>query len=160
MKIIDYENKYKSEIDRLQKMQWGEGSDSDEIINNLDNYKIKLVESGGKICGACIWHLTENQNCYLDFIVLMPKCQHLGLGKKLMQMVIDYAKQNGCEYVECEAIDACGKMNAKNLLDSTGFVESEVVKNYWGNKYPDFDCKECGHKPCICTMHKYIKKIF
>lgn len=156
MKIINFNKKYKEDLDKIQIEQWGEGSDSDDIFNNLNSYQIKLVKDNDSICGACVWHIKDENVCYIDFIIFKPEYQHIGLGRELMQIVVDYAKQNNCLKIECEVINACGKMNAKNLVETFGFIEKKVVKNYWGRLYPDFDCRECGHKPCVCTMHKYV----
>jgi len=47
VKIIDYQKRYKNDVYALQAEQWGDGSDSDEIFENLEQYKIKLVENDG-----------------------------------------------------------------------------------------------------------------
>ena len=43
MEIINYKNEYKNDLDNLQKSVWGEGSDTDDIFNNIDEYIIRLV---------------------------------------------------------------------------------------------------------------------
>lgn len=159
MKIINYKSKYKDDIKRLESQQWGEGSDSDEILNDLDKYKIKLAKDNNSIIGVMVWHITETNSCFLDFIIIDPEYQRKGLGTALMNILIDYAKNNNCIKIECEAIDVKGHINAKKLLKNSGFVELYEIKNYWGEKCPDFDCKECGCKPCICSMHKYEKEL-
>ena len=73
-----------------------------------------------------------------------------------MKILVDYAQNQKCKLIECEAIDVNGHINSKKLLENFGFVEQYEIKNCWGGRFSDFDCKECGHKPCVCSMHKYI----
>jgi ribosomal protein S18 acetylase RimI-like enzyme len=152
--FVGYEDKYKEDLYQLQIDQWGEGSDTDDLFENLDNRYIKLAIKDGKLIGACVSTI-ENKNCHLDFVIIKPKFQKLGLGTQLLKDTIKYAKDNACEKIVAEAIDVCGKINSLKLLENFGFKKIKSFKNYWGNMTPDFDCRECGHKPCICTMHLY-----
>ena len=115
MQIINYEPKYKDEINKLQADQWGDGSDSDEIIENLDKYQIKLVIEDERVVGAIVWHLSDAETCYIDFIVLKPAFQHIGIGSKLMNLMIEYAVEKGCLKIECEVIDVNGKILLRSL---------------------------------------------
>ncbi len=47
MNFIDYEPRYKDAIFELEAKQWGAGSDSDDIMQNLEKYNIKLIENNG-----------------------------------------------------------------------------------------------------------------
>ena len=157
--IIDYSNEYFQQLYELQIQQWGEGSDSDEIFSHIDNYLIKLVLSKDLLVGCSICHIIDKKTLYLDMIVISPEFQNKGIGTKLLTNVIDYAKTNGFCSIECSAIEANGHTNSKKLLENFGFECIDSVDNYWGKLCPDFFCKECGQKPCVCTMHKYIKKL-
>ena len=157
MKIIDYEQKYKYEIMKLQANQWGDGSDSDDIFNNINDYSIKLAVEENKVIGTLIFHEKNKYTLYLDMIVISPNFQKLGIGTLFMQYAIDYAKSHNFKQIESEAIEANGHINSKKLLDKFGFVETRSIKNYWGILTPNFNCKECGHMPCTCTMHEYYK---
>lgn len=158
MEISNFKPEFKNQLVNLQRSQWGEGSDTDEVTNNLDRYEIKIIIDNNQLFGAAVWHI-NNAVCFIDFIILKTEIQHIGWGRKLMNEVIKSSIDNNCKIIEGEAIDVCGKIYSKNLLESTGFVEQYEIKNYWGNRYPDFDCKECKHRPCICSMHKYAKYI-
>ena len=145
LKYVDYSNKYYKQLFNLQVGQWGEGSDSDEIFENIDKYSIKLV--------------LDKTTLYLDMIVLDSKYQNKGIGTKLMKDFVEFAKQNNYKKLECSAVEANGHTNSKKLLENFGFDCVESVEGYWGKLCPDFYCTECGQKPCICNMHKYIKKL-
>ena len=120
------------------------------MFDDLDKYKIKIIKENNLLLGSVVWHLIDKTICYIDFIILKKQIQHQGYCRKLLNFVVEFAKNNNCNTIECEAIDVFGKINSKNLLESSGFVEQYEIKNYWGDLYPDFDCKECGHK-CINT---------
>ena len=156
MEIIDYDKKYKDAIDEIQKAQWGEGSDTDELLDNLENYFIKIAIENEELIGVIAAHL-ENEMCFIDFILIKPKWQKHGIGTKLMTYVIDFAKENNCKSIDCEAINVYGKINSKKLLENFGFVQMREHKNYWGKKCPDFYCTECNSKPCVCSMDEYKK---
>ncbi|MBO4412664.1 MAG: GNAT family N-acetyltransferase [Clostridia bacterium] len=158
IKFIDYDVKYKDKLMELETNQWGEGSDSDEIIENIENYFVKLaVNSANELAGTLICHKKNEDTLYLDMVVLSPKFQKMGLGTEFIKILIDYAKKLNCRQIETEAIEANGHTNSKKLLENFGFVETRFVKNYWGELCPEFHCKECGHNPCTCTMHEYFK---
>ena len=156
MEIIDYNDKYYSEVFKLQEGVWGEGSDTDEIFYNLDNYKIKLTTLGEVLCGVVVFHKTQ-KSIFIDFIIIKPEFQKMGIGSLFMEYVESYAKANHYEKIECQAIDVNGVTNAKRLLEKFGFRRTYSRKNYWGKKLPNFYCKQCNSRPCTCTMHKYEK---
>ena len=159
MLIINYIPEYRGELIELQRQQWGDGSDTDDLLENTQHLQIKLLVEDQKLYGAIVWHIEYGSVCYLDFIILRPEVQHQGWGNKLLKICLDWAKRNLLEKVECAAIEAKGIVNAKNLLEANGFVCTESIENYWGDRHPDFNCLECGQCPCVCTMHRYEKSI-
>ncbi len=159
LKYVDYTTQYYDELFALQNAQWGEGSDSDEIFENIEKYIIKLALCDNQVVGCLICH-EEKEYFYIDMIVISPDFQKMKIGSTFMDIAIDIAKAKKYNKVECCAIEANGHTNSQKLLENFGFVKTQTIPNYWGNLCPDFDCKECGHKPCICTMHHYIKNIW
>ncbi len=157
MEIIDFLPKYQDEINKLQQDQWGEGTDTDDIVNNIENYFVKLVVDDGKLIGVIVWHYENKDICFLDLIIIKPEFQRKGLGTKLFKILIEDALAKDKQTIECEVIEAKGKINAKKLLENFGFVKQYSEKGYWGKTLPNFSCRECGCKPCTCTMHKYKK---
>ena len=159
IKYIDYDESYHDDLSALQTNQWGANSDSDEVIENIKDYIVKLAVDDNKLIGTLIFHKKNEKCLYLDMIVIKPDYQKMGIGTTFMQYAIDYAKNNHFKMIESEAIEANGHTNSKKLLENFGFVLTRSVKNFWGELCPDFECKECGNKPCTCTMHEYIKTI-
>lgn len=159
MKIIPYNETFHDALYDLQVAQWGDGSDTDDIFNNIDNYQIRLLVEEDRLFGACVWHMEDPLTCYIDFILLVPEIQHQGWGRKMLNEALSWAQTFLIPRVKCSAIDVCGTINSQRLLESSGFVRTETIPNYWGNLYPDFHCTECGQTPCICTMHSYLKTL-
>ena len=158
LEYVDYQKKYYDQLYTLQVKQWGEGSDSDEIFENIDDYIIKLVLCDNQVVGCLICH-EEKEYFYIDMIVISPDFQKMKIGSTFMGIALELAKAKKYHRVECCAIEAKGHTNSQRLLENFGFVKTESIPNYWGNLYPDFCCKECGNTPCTCTMHHYIKEI-
>ena len=46
-----------------------------------------------------------------------------------------------------------------NLMKKYDFKELIKIKEYWGYRYPEAWCKECGCKPCKCTNVIFVKEI-
>ncbi|MCI8555517.1 MAG: GNAT family N-acetyltransferase [Clostridia bacterium] len=157
MQIVNYKEKYKNDLDYLQIEQWGEGANIEDVGNNLDKYNARIAEEDDKLIGALVWHKEDEKTCFIDYIILRPNYQKKGYGTDLLSDLLSSLNKEQFDKVECEAIDVLGHCNAKKLLESFGFEEQYSVASYWGEKYPDYYCKDCGSKPCRCTMHKYIK---
>ncbi len=51
-----------------------------------------------------------------------------------MKILVDYAQNQKCKLIECEAIDVNGHINSKKLLENFGFVEQYEIKNCWGGE--------------------------
>ena len=154
-----YSSKYYKELYDLQVAQWGEGSDSNEIFEKLEDYIIELAICDKQLAGSSICHKQSNGTLYLDMIVIKPNFQKMGIGTKFLNNIIEYAKNNKYKKIECAAIEANGHTNSQKLIENFGFIRTQTIKNYWGDLYPNFECKECGHTPCICTMHHYEKML-
>ncbi|MBQ8424964.1 MAG: GNAT family N-acetyltransferase [Clostridia bacterium] len=183
MKIINYEENFFNEINTLQQSQWGEGSDTDEIFNNIENYYIKISIEENELIGVAIYHLEINNkiipknefeiiksnfnktknlksnelSCFIDFIIIKDKFQGQGIGSAFLEYIINFSKENKCNFIECEAIEVYGIINSKKLLQKFNFEFQDVFENYWGKKCPNFYCKQCNKKPCVCSMNKYKK---
>lgn len=158
LKITKFRKRWTKQLNKLQQEQWGEDSDSDDICTHTDDYKIRVIVKHNRIRGAMVWHI-EDDVCFIDFIILKPEVQHAGYGNRFMKYLIQWCERHNYHTIQCDAIDVCGKINALNLLNKYNFSELYKIDNYWGNLFPNFNCKECGHKPCICTLHRFEKKI-
>ena len=157
MEIIEYKEKYFKDLDDLQKSVWGEGSDTDEIFENIENYKIMLAIENEELIGASVSHEQNKSTYFADFIIIKPNSQCKGIGSKLMEKIIEFAKSQNYKEIICEAIGVYGKINSQKMLENFGFEVTGFYENYWGKKCPDFFCTQCGKKPCECSMMGYRK---
>lgn len=156
--LSNYENKYKQVLDELQKEVWGEGSDTDDIISTLNDRYVRLAFIDNEVVGASVSEVALS-SCHIDFIIIKPGFQKMGIGSLLMKDIVEYCSNSNIKLIECEAIDVFGKVNAEKLLNKYEFVCTYSKDNYWGELYPDFYCKQCNSKPCVCTMKKYVKEL-
>ena len=161
MKIIDYKDEYNSDLDELQKSVWGDGSDTDEIFDKISDYRVRLVvlteNNEQKLIGASVSHEIDNEKYFIDFIIIKEGYQYKGIGSILMQDIITFAIEKSYKEISCEAIGVYGKVNSEKLLKNFKFEKQGYYENYWGKKCPDFFCKQCGKKPCECSMTAYTK---
>ena len=75
-----------------------------KIWNNIEKYNIKyfIAKDNEKIIGSCyiciIPNLTFNGKSigYIENVITDENYRRKGIGKKLMGMAIDYAKENNC----------------------------------------------------------------
>jgi GNAT superfamily N-acetyltransferase len=156
--FIDYNNRYKKIIDDLQKDVWGEGSDTDEIIESLENRYVKIALINDEVAGVSVCSIND-KCCHIDFIIVKNEFQKKGVGSSFMEDIINYCYRNNLKLIECEAINVLGKINSLKLLEKYNFVCTYSKSKYWGELCPDFYCKQCNSKPCVCEMKKYIKQL-
>lgn len=155
--IVDYKPEYLSQIETIHKNQWGNVENDYEIASQNDNF-IKVAIYNNKVVGEGSGRIIGD-SFHITSIVIAPEFQYQGIGTKFMTAILDHAKKTNCKIVWCEAIEAKGKTNSKKLLEKFGFNELYKIKGYWGSLDPNYVYTECGHTPCQCIMHFYIKEI-
>lgn len=62
-------------------------------------------------------------------IAVLPERRRQGLGRKLMEKMLDCARENGCEAMLLEVRES--NQNARNLYESYGFSVEGIRKNYY-----------------------------
>lgn len=136
IKIITYQPKYKSDFVRLNE-EWIttyfklEESDI-YTLNNVESY---IIDKGGQVflaidqdervlgCCALIIH-PENNNSELAKMAVSPQAQGLGVGRKLGEALIGYAKENDIKHIFLEGNT---RMEASiALYYKLGFEKKEI----------------------------------
>ena len=154
--LIDYEEKYADTINKIEEQQWGGSGD---IRYGITKHTcIKLAKINEDIAGVG-YGKRIGDAFYIQVIVIKPEYQHIHIGSMFMDYFIDYAKSHELSNIVCEGVLTNNKMNAENLLKKYNFKEVIRVKEYWGYRYPESYCKECGCKPCKCTGVIFVKNI-
>lgn len=156
--LIDYEEKYADIINEIEEEQWGKWCTGD-IRNEMGIHtNIKLAKVDKEIAGIAYSKRVEDA-FYIQVIVIKPKYQHNHIGSMFMDYFINYAKELKLAHIVCEGVLVNNKMNIENIMKKYDFKEVIRIKEYWGYRFPDDWCKECGCKPCKCTNVIFVKEI-
>lgn len=124
---------------------------TDELTDHLFEYYQEprrvyyVVEQAGKLIGGSgigpIENLDKNY-CELQKMYLLPENRGKGIGKELMGLCLDFAKQAGYELVYLETFDSM--TDAQNLYKKSGF------------DYIDHALGDTGHFSCNVKMTKVL----
>ena len=156
--LIDYQEKYADKVNEIEEGQWGRwctGDIRDEISAHTH---IKLAQVNDEIVGVG-YGKRIGDAFYIQVIVIIPKYQHQHIGSVFMDYFISYARNMKLANIVCEGVLVNNNMNILNIMRKYGFKELIRIKEYWGYKYPDDWCKECGFKPCKCTNVIFVKEL-
>ncbi len=156
--LIDYEEKYADIIYEIEEQQWGSWC-SDDIRDEITEHThIKLAKKGTEIVGVG-YGKRVGDAFYIQVIVIKPQYQHIHIGSMFMDYFIDYSKALHLSNIVCEGVLVNNRMNIENIMKKYNFKEVIRIKEYWGYKFPNEWCKECGCKPCKCTSVIFVKEI-
>jgi len=97
-----------------------------KIWDNIENIGIKyfLAKDNGKITGSCyiciIPNLTYNGKSigYIENVITNENYRRKGIGKKLMEMAIEYAKENNCYKIVLQS--GIKRVKAHKFYESIG----------------------------------------
>ncbi len=156
--LKDYEEKYADIINEIEEQQWGRwctGDIRDEITKHTC---IKLAKINKDIAGVGYGKIVGDA-FYIQVIVIKPEYQHIHIGSMFMDYFIDYSKSHELSNIVCEGVLVNNKMNIENIMKKYNFKEVIRIKEYWGYRFPNDWCKECGCKPCKCTNVIFVKNI-
>lgn len=124
---------------------------TDPITDNLYEYYQQsnrvyyVVEEDGKLLGGSGIAPIENQSknyCELQKMYLTSESRGKGIGSKLMELCLDFAKEAGYELVYLETFD--GMNDAQKLYKKYGF------------DYIDHSLGDTGHFSCNVKMTKVL----
>lgn len=92
-------------------------------------YDIYYVwEQEGRILGYCNLRLLAGEG-EIQRIAVLPEYRRLGLGRKMMDAMTDYARVNRASAVSLEVRES--NLAARNLYESCGFAAEAVRKGYY-----------------------------
>jgi GNAT superfamily N-acetyltransferase len=108
---------------------------ANKIWENIENNNIKyfLAKDNCKIIGSCyvciIPNLTYNGKSigYIENVIVDKNYRKKGIGKKIMEMAIEYAKENNCYKVVLQS--GIKRVEAHSFYEKIGF-NGESKKAY------------------------------
>lgn len=155
IEIVDFEPKYANSIDEIEKTEWYAKGVLDKYEENwIMRVAIKDSEVVGAIYGKIMGDLF-----ILDVLIIKKEYRNKGIGRNLLNNLLDVLKEKGLKSILVTAVFSNGKMNIEGLMKGFNFREIFRVKGWWGSKYPEEDCKVCKYKPCECTCVFFLKEI-
>ncbi len=111
---------------------WSENTFRNEIANRDAEYFI--IKDGDVIVGfAGYWKVIDE--AHITTIAVEPDRQAAGLGRKLMESLLDHARQAGIACVTLEV--RAGNRRAIALYEKLGFVACGVRKRYYADTKED-----------------------
>lgn len=121
-------------------MGGGESLNEDEQIRLLEGLKkhpksiVLLAEIDGVFCGLLTAFenfstFTVSPMLNIHDIIVLKAYRDKGIGRKLMQNLIDEANQRGCSRITLEVLE--NNIKAQNLYRSEGFGETKPKHYYW-----------------------------
>lgn len=85
--------------------------------------RVWICEDKGKIIGFLLGMHRENNTAQLRYFILSPEYRGLGLGRKLMELFMEYLREN--KYSACYLWTTNEQESAANLYKRFGFVLTE-----------------------------------
>jgi len=105
----------------------------EEGLNDPEGYYF-LAYHGNEAVGYCgMYHITSKEPnfCKISTIAVLPDFQRKGLGKQMLQKILDTAEQLGLDRTKLEV--GTNNVNAIALYKSFGFLIEEFHEKYYDN---------------------------
>lgn len=100
-----------------------------QIAVSSDNtHFFAMVEDDGRIVGCaslCVFNSPTGRKASVEDVVVLSSCRGLGYGRKLMEYVIDYAK-NELAPIELHLTSNPKRVSANALYKAVGFEQRET----------------------------------
>lgn len=105
--------------------------EEDDWREELKNGEVFLIKSGDKVVGNLSYELKSPDHLYISGLVVSPEFQGKGLGRQVLQQVLD-------KYPEIARVDLVTHPDnpALKLYESLGFIVESRKENYWGEGEP------------------------
>lgn len=105
---------------------WKRETFESELYNSFSRFLIAQTDQ--KAAGFMIfWHLP--QELHLINIAVRPEFRRMGIGTRLMEYMLDYAKRNACDYITLEV--RVSNVGAQIFYGRFGFKRSYIREKYY-----------------------------
>lgn len=111
---------------------WSYGLLESGIYSPYDVYFV--FEQDGQILAYCDLRILAGEG-EIQRIAVLPGRRRLGLGRKMMDAMVESARAGGVSAISLEV--RIGNLAARNLYEAYGFVAEAVRKGYYRNPQED-----------------------
>ena len=111
---------------------WSVGLLKDGLSSKWDT--LFVAEHQGEICGYAALRVLAGEG-EVQRIAVFPGHRRLGIGRKLMEVMVSFSNAQGAEDMTLEV--RAGNVAAISLYESYGFVEEGRRKRYYHNPEED-----------------------
>ncbi len=91
-------------------------------------------EQEGQVMGYCCLRLLAGEG-EIQRIAVLPGCRRLGIGRKMMEAMVNYAMESRVHAISLEVRES--NLPARRLYESFGFAAEAVRKGYYHNPRED-----------------------
>lgn len=102
------------------------------LLGGLDTYFV--VEEGLGVTGYCCLRIIAGEG-EIQRLAVDPQARRAGMGKKLMEAMVDFAIDQGVKDITLEVRES--NIPARNLYRTYGFKEEAVRKGYYQSPEED-----------------------
>lgn len=124
------------EIVELEKLcffdPWTKGILLQGLESRLDTFWV--LEEDGVLCGYADYRMIAGEG-EIQRIAVYPSCQGQGYGRKLMEQMVIFSRQQGGGNITLEV--RAGNERAIKLYESCGFLKEAVRRGYYRNPPED-----------------------
>lgn len=112
---------------------WSRDAFDNELT--LNQYAVYVViEADGQVVGYCgMWLIVDE--AHITNIAVLPEYRGQKLGERLLQRVMDLAREKGAKSMTLEV--RVSNMVAQNLYRKLGFTNGGIRKNYYTDNQED-----------------------
>ena len=133
MKLSDLDEIERLEKDLFKNDAWPRSSYEYELKENELSRMYVIKENDEIVAYGGLWFLFENAD--ITTIGTNRKYWHQGYGQRMLEHLLNVAKENNCEFVHLEV--RVSNTNAINLYKKNGFEIIRTRKGYYSDNNED-----------------------
>ena len=127
-------NEYLDELVYIENSCFSHPLSKDNILKSINNEKYTFLgfEIDKKLVGYASIFIVADE-AYINNVAVLDKFRKQGIGKRLVDEIINISKENKCTFITLEVRES--NFPAISLYEKIGFKKITVRNNYYNNEY-------------------------